>query len=273
MPHRLHSLRATTSLLATTALVVLSACGPSWDQAQVTSPEREAAAGGAELTDEAPPDVQRVPPPADQTPASGEATDRAEVRTVEQPRTPARVARRVAETGWAPFAEVAGIVLTHPAARVELTAFHESNHDGARDLGVLATAAHPFLLESRQRGTGARSAADIVVDPEAEIRSPVSGTVVRGGSYVLYCDHRDEYAVISPDAQPGWEVKVLHVHGLRVRPGDRVEAGVTVLAAGSRVLPFRSQVDDETAEPSWPHVHLEVVDPSIPDRPSEGGGC
>ncbi len=39
-----------------------------------------------------------------------------------------------------------------------------------------------------------------------------------------------------------------------------------------RVLPFRSQVDDDTAVPHWPHVHVEVVDPSVPDRPT-GGGC
>jgi hypothetical protein len=66
---------------------------------------------------------------------------------------------------------------------------------------------------------------------------------------------------------------VLHMTGLRVRPGDRVVAGETVLADRAHKLPFESQVDEITAEPAWPHVHVEVVDPSIPDRPSPGGGC
>ena len=38
-------------------------------------------------------------------------------------------------------------------------------------------------------------------------------------------------------------------------------------------LPFVSQVDEFTAEPSNPHVHVEVIDPSIPDIPTPGGGC
>ena len=79
--------------------------------------------------------------------------------------------------------------------------------------------------------------------------------------------------VIEPDDRPGWEVKLFHVVGLQVGSGQRVEAGVTPVALHSRILSFESQVDEFTAEPSWPHVHIEVVDPSIPDRPSPGGGC
>jgi hypothetical protein len=67
-------------------------------------------------------------------------------------------------------------------------------------------------------------------------------------------------------------VKVLHFEGLRVAGGDRLQAGVTVVGTGGRVLPFRSQVDDHTATPHWPHLHVEVVDPAVPDRPT-GGGC
>jgi hypothetical protein len=163
-------------------------------------------------------------------------------------------------------------VLHHPSARVERVGFHESNHDGARDLEPLPTAAAPVTLETRERGTGARTAADVVVDPEAEIRAPATGRVERAGGYILYCDHRDDFAVIEPDSHPGWEVKILHIDGVQVRSGDRVEAGVTVIAPRPTRLPFASQVDETTAQPPWPHVHIEVVDPSIPDRPS-GGGC
>jgi biotin carboxyl carrier protein len=180
--------------------------------------------------------------------------------------------RPVHEQPWTPFAAVGPITLVHPSARVETVAFHESNHDGAQQQVPLPTAARPVTLESRERDTGPRGAADIVADPDVEIRAPVTGRVKRGGSYVLYCDHRDHFVVIEPDGRPGWEVKVLHIAGLFVRTGDRVEAGVTVIAPGPTRLPFESQVDEVTSDPPWPHVHVEVVDPSIPDRPS-GGGC
>jgi biotin carboxyl carrier protein len=180
--------------------------------------------------------------------------------------------RPVVEQPYVPYATVGPITLVHPSARVETVAFHESNHDGAQQQEPLPTATQPRTLDSRERDTGARGAADIVADPDAEIRAPVTGRVKRGGSYVLYCDHRDHFVVIEPDGRPGWEVKVLHIADLFVGTGDRVEAGVTVIAPGPTRLPFESQVDETTADPAWPHVHVEVVDPSIPDRPS-GGSC
>ncbi len=182
--------------------------------------------------------------------------------------------RTVHEQAWTPFAAAGGgqVVLHHPSARVERVGFHESNHDGARDLEPLPTAASPVTLEGRHRGTGERTAVDVVVDPDSEIRAPVTGQVRRAGTYVLYCDNRDDYVVIEPDARPGWEVKVLHIDGVRVRAGQRVVAAETVLAPRATRLPFKSQVDEVTAKPPWPHVHIEIVDPTIRDRPS-GRGC
>ncbi len=187
-----------------------------------------------------------------------------------QPTTP----RVVVEQAWTPFASVGGITLVHPSSRVERVGFHEANHDGARQLEPLPTAAAPTTLESRGRGTGSRTAADVVADPDVEIRAPVTGRVIRAGSYVLYCDKHDHYLAVEPDARPGWEVKVLHIDGLAVSRGDRVLAGRTVVARRPTQLPFPSQVDKVSpTEPAWPHVHIEVVDPSIPDRPSPGRGC
>ena len=185
---------------------------------------------------------------------------------------PPRV-RAVPEQEWVPFATVAGVVLHHPSRRVERIGFHESNHDGAQQLAALPTAVRPSTLESRERGTGSQTAADIVADPAAHIRAPVTGTVKRAGSYVLYCKDRDYYAVIEPDARPGWEVKVLHMTSMNVRAGQRVIAGRTVIANGPRQLPFESQVDELDPAGAWPHIHIEVVDPTIPDRPTPGGGC
>jgi hypothetical protein len=182
--------------------------------------------------------------------------------------------RAVRQSGFSPYATVGGVTLSHPAARVERVAFHESNHDGARQQEPLPTAIAPVTVESRERLTGGRTAADIVVDPAGEIRAPVTGRVKRAGGYILYCKHADDFVVIEPDAHPGWEVKILHIDGEQVSAGQRVTAGLTVIAPRPTPLPFASQVDElRTADPAWPHVHVEVVDPSIPDRPTPGGGC
>ncbi len=188
------------------------------------------------------------------------------------PATPTPPPRVVTEPGWTVFAIASGVELVHPAARVEHIGFHESGHDGAQQMEVLGIATATTTLESRGRDTGSRTAADIVVPPRAEIRSPVTGTVISAGTYVLYCDYSDDFVYIEPDVRPGWQVKMFHIDGVQVVPGDRVEAGVTVLAPRPTRLPFESQVDDLTAAPAWPHVHIEVVDPSIPDRPT-GPGC
>lgn len=182
--------------------------------------------------------------------------------------------RSVTEQAFTPFATVGGVVLVHPSARVERVAFHEAAHDGARQLEPLPGIVNPVTMETRERNTGSRTAADIVTDSEYRIRSVVTGTVIRAGSYVLYCDYTDYFVVIEPDAHPGWEVKMLHMTGLAVSRGDRVVAGETLIAPGARSLAFESQVDElATGEGPWPHIHVEVVDPSIPNRPSPGEGC
>jgi hypothetical protein len=181
--------------------------------------------------------------------------------------------RSLTRTGFAPYASVGPVALHAPGDVVEVVGYHQAGHDGARAQAPLDGAPRSVVLPSRGRGTDPRSAADVVLDPSRGVRAPVTGRVVRAGSYVLYCRYTDQYLVVEPDARPGWEVKVLHVEGLAVRVGDRVTAGTTVVASGPRLFPFRSQVDDHTRAPHWPHVHLEVVDPSIPDRPGGGDGC
>jgi len=181
-------------------------------------------------------------------------------------------ARVVHPQAWVPYATVGPVTLHHPSDHAEAIGFHESGHDGAQAQSAVASAVRWFVQETRDRGTAPQGAADIVVEPDREVRVPVTGTVLRAGTYTLYCDNVDQYAVIEPDAHPGWEVKVLHIQGLALTAGQRVEAGVTRLAARARVLPFPSAVEDDTGLPAWPHVHVEVVDPSVPDRPT-GPGC
>ena len=165
-----------------------------------------------------------------------------------------------------------GIDLRVPSARTELVGFHQSNHDGARNLDAVEGPVPTIVLESRERGTGRRTAADVVVHPETEVRAPVTGTVVRAGTYTLYCDELDDFVVIEPDGRPGIEVKMLHIDGVQVQTGDRVEAGVTVLAPRPTQLPFASQVDESSGPEDWPHTHIEVVDTAIPDQPNPNSG-
>jgi murein DD-endopeptidase MepM/ murein hydrolase activator NlpD len=260
--------RIARALLALVLPLVLVACGAD----DVTL---ERSGGAAPLTAdpavEAP--AEALPDPSTSAvPTTLAPPTSAAPPATSAPPTTVPIPRVVVDTAFVPFATIDQVVLVHPSAQVELVGFHEANHDGARQMEPTAEAARAIELESRQRGTGSRSAADIVVPPDAEIRSPVTGTVKRAGGYILYCEHDDDFAVIEPDARPGWEVKVLHIDGVQVQAGQRVEAGVTVLAPRSTPLPFASQVDDHTASPAWPHVHVEVVDISIPNRPPPGGG-
>jgi hypothetical protein len=211
---------------------------------------------------------------ASSAPAVTTSTTPSTTTTEPPPPVPEPVVRVVTDPAWSPFASVGGVLLVHPAAQVERVGFHQSNHEGAQELDVATTAVAPTTLEARGRLTGDRTAADVVVDPSAEIRSPVTGRVKRAGGYTLYCRYHDEYLVIAPDGHPSWEVKLLHVAGLQVKAGDRVVAGETPVASHANQLPFESQVDEAASvAPAWPHVHIEVVDPSIRNRPSPGGGC
>jgi murein DD-endopeptidase MepM/ murein hydrolase activator NlpD len=261
---RVNGGRRTHVALALLVSIAVSACGQDG-----ASLER---AGGPASSTTLASTVPAAPTPLVTEPPTTLAPTTLPPPTTVAPPTTIAVPRVLIDTGFAPFATVEQVVLHHPAAQVEVIGFHEAGHDGARQMVPTAGAARPVELESRQRGTGSRTAADIVVSPDAEIRAPVTGTVTRAGSYVLYCEHRDDYAVIDPDGRPGWEVKILHIDGVQLEAGQRVEAGVTVVAPRPTLLPFGSQVDEHTAAPAWPHVHVEVVDPTIPDRPSPGGG-
>ena len=180
----------------------------------------------------------------------------------------------VAQTGFLTLGQAGAAVVLMPAALIELIGFHEASHPGAQAINLVATDLPSMLLGSRGRGTPARSAADIVVPPGEPLRAPVTGTVVAARQYVLYCEHQDSLVYIEPDGMPGWQVRLFHVQGELPLVGAGVIAGETVVATGgANPLPFESQIDAFTAEPSWPHAHLEVVDTNVPDDRPPGGGC
>ena len=269
---------------ANVALLVAAALAVTGAEPQATTGLAPAAGAGSSLPVVTPappapapaaPSPSAVAPPAATPPpvAAPSAPARpATPRAVRTPRRPAPAQRVVAKTGYAPYATVGPVTLHYPGDVVEVVGLHQSGHDGALPQSAVEGPARIGRLQSRARGTHEQGAADIVVDPTRPVRAPVTGTVLRAGTYTLYCDHVDDYVVIEPDARPGWEVKLLHFEGVRVSTGDRVEAGVTVVGSRARQLPFASQVDKHTVAPHWPHLHLEVVDTAVPDR-SSGGSC
>lgn len=211
-------------------------------------------------------------PPANDHYCPDQPVTRAEMATFLSRALELAVPDGVAERMHPVMLSWSGIELRLPSSGTEVIGLHQSTHEGARHLTATG-AARTLVMESRGRGTDRQGAADIVAHPEVEVRSPVTGTVKRAGTYVLYCRYSDDYLVVEPDGRPGIEVKLLHIDGVRQQAGDRVEAGVTVVARRPTVLPFASQVDDHSDPSDWPHVHLELVDTSIPNEPSPGGGC
>ena len=170
------------------------------------------------------------------------------------------------------LATIGDIELVEPSAAVEVVGYHQSNHEGAQQMTPAPDGPDWVTMANRGRRTGSRTAADVVADEHVEVVAPVTGRVVRSGTYVLYCDHTDNFVAVEPDGHPGIEVKMLHFRGLRLGPGDRVVAGETVVGDGPRRLPFASQVDAWSDSGYGPHVHVEVIDTSIPNVPNGGSG-
>src|SRR2546428_4521911 len=77
--------------------------------------------------------------------------------------------RHLIEQAWIPFAVGGDVTLHYPSSRVEHVGFHESNDAGAQHLEALSGVA-ATTLEDRGRGTDRQGSADVVVDPDSEIR-------------------------------------------------------------------------------------------------------
>lgn len=153
-----------------------------------------------------------------------------------------------------PYGRVGDVVLHLPSEHVARAGWHESSSAGALEPEDLA-APRSVVLPSRGRGTGARTAIDVAVQPGTPVLAPVAGTVVEVTDYALYGQHPDTRIRIRPDANPSLEVVVLHVTGPHVAVGDHVEVGDPLTAHATR-FPFRSQIDDLVGP--LPHVHLQV---------------
>lgn len=113
-----------------------------------------------------------------------------------------------------------------------------------------------MVLPTRRRGRGATTAVDISMVETAPVISPVTGTVKAANPYNLYGTTPDMIVEIEPEGRPELLVRLMHIDGVRLEAGEKVEAGKTVVAAQSRRLPFPSQIDRYAG--GHPHVHIEV---------------
>lgn len=155
-----------------------------------------------------------------------------------------------------PFATSEGIELWTPSARPVLIGFHEAAGLGTRVL----TPIEGQVLASRGRGTAPTSAVDVALEVGEPVRAVVTGTVVEVAPYTLYGRHPDVIVVIAPDSRPDLRVRMLHIDDVRVVPGQRVTAGLDVVAGTARHLPVASQVDRYVGR-SVPHLHVEITGP------------
>jgi hypothetical protein len=166
------------------------------------------------------------------------------------------------------------VILRLIAEDAVAVAFHEASRKGAETLrpsgacticrnrakfspAVPNEHGFPYIvMDSRGRPLPATSAVDIVVRPGTPVLSPAPGTVRNVKRYRLYRRYLDTRVAIAPDADPSRRVVLIHLRGVTLQRGDRVEASTTVIGR-VRSFPFESQVD-RYVRGSFPHVHIEV---------------
>ena len=186
---------------------------------------------------------------------------------------PAVAAAAAAELPPEPFAKTAGLPLLPLADKVVRYTYHESMFPEALSLrprGRAKFVGHPnfrapkrtpgpkyFVLPSRGRGTGSTTATDVVLRKGTKVASPVSGKVVATTDYRLYCSRPDTRIILRPQGRPDLRVVIFHVDRPRVKRGDKVVAGDTVLARVRHFANSRAQYDDFVPG-NHPHIHLEV---------------
>lgn len=174
--------------------------------------------------------------------------------------------------------DAAGVALRSVSADALAVGFHEAKGvalaiapadgtlDGRTDPAAAGREAAdevaPVIMPSRGRSGAPTSAVDIALPEGAAVHAPVTGTVVEVADYSLYGRTPDVLVTIAPEGREDLLVEVFHVEDPQVEPGDQVEAGVTPLAARSRLLPFPSQVDRVTGA-ATPHVHIELATATV----------
>ncbi|HYH28081.1 MAG TPA: hypothetical protein VEA19_04785 [Actinomycetota bacterium] len=202
----------------------------------------------------------------------------------EAPSAPGRLAPAVPASSAEPlpvFATADGVEVRLVSAETIAVAFHEASRKRAMAMtphGVCVVCRNrgkfrpppggsrelPYLvLDSRGRRFAATSAVDLVLPEGSVVRAPVSGVVTGYKRYRLYDRYPDARVAIRPDGHPDREVVMIHLAGVRLQRGQRVEASVTEIGSVRR-FPFESHVERYAGR--HPHVHLEVKDGTAASR-------
>lgn len=113
-----------------------------------------------------------------------------------------------------------------------------------------------FIMAARGRGSPLDSSVDLAIAPGTEVRSLVSGEVLTVSAYKLYGKYDDIRIEIKPDSNSDVKVCIVHVVDPAVSPGQRVEAGKTLLAK-VRTLGVNSQINQYLGKPT-DHIHIQI---------------
>jgi len=175
-----------------------------------------------------------------------------------------------------------GITMYLPAEykHIRGIGYHESSHtrafsltpvgtvilnDNAWDVDVSLDSAAPlpayYIMETRGEYATATTVADIAMDPGTPVLAPISGTIIKVESKVIYDEYQDAQIEMIPDGHPDVRVAFLHVDQIRIKPGDKVVQGKTALGIPKD---WRGSIDaelDDYVKPAMPHVHIQVNTP------------
>lgn len=150
---------------------------------------------------------------------------------------------------------------------------HLLKNDNAWDLEVELNSTAPLptynIMESRGEYAAGTTVSDIALDPGTPVLPPISGTITKITPIVIYDEHQDMQIEMRPDGYPNVVVAFLHVDQIKVKPGDHVIQGKTVIGIPKDwrgVIP--SEVDDYV-KPVVPHVHIQVDTPAPPEAPAQ----
>ena len=140
------------------------------------------------------------------------------------------------------------------------------------DVALNANCAAPqyYIMESRGETTTATSVADIAMERNTSVLAPIDGTVTRVEPIVIYDEYDDVQIEIMPAGHPELRMAFLHINDVRLKVGDEVKQGQTVMGIPRDFTGlFQSELDDYI-KPPYPHVHMQL-NRYVPDQqPMEG---
>lgn len=190
------------------------------------------------------------------------------------------------------FATCGGVRLRLPVDMrvVTMLGFHQATSDNARQLTPVVVEKPRYgsfpidgfapvtkrrvpthlLYRTGRSGTPDR-ACDVGAPAGTAVIAPVSGTVTELKHYSLYKVTPDVEVHIQPDGADGLEIVMIHVDGVSVREGQRVEAGLTRIGRVRRLSNILTtmQLSYYTQE-AGDHVHVQVNVPSSAPGPHAG---